>query len=127
MFYWFAELVPPNTDKKNYIRRYIDTEEPMLEAIYVQLPSGVCALAGFRVRVADFNIFPRPEGQFFTGDNLSMIFYIDYVFEHVKSRVYVDFYNEDDTYPHRVFVGLLFGTGYRKYSIIPVGGGFYQW
>jgi len=123
MFYFFSETIPPNTSKKNYKRRWIDTEEPCLEAVYIQIPPGVCGLAGFRVRAREFNIFPRPEWEFFTGDNVALIFNINYFFEHPKTRVFIDFYNEDDTYPHTIFVGLLFGSGVGAARITPFAWG----
>jgi hypothetical protein len=107
MYYQVSRTIPPNTSKDNPLIVDITVNEPYLWGFYIFFPPGPCGLAGFRIRWGLFHFFPASEGEWFRGDDITLLMPIGYWLEHPEEVFTIEFFNEDDTYEHTLTVGLL--------------------
>jgi len=102
MLYQLSQTIPPNTPEDNPISQRIDIPEPYLVRLYLHIPPGVHSLAGVRIKVWDWQVFPQRKFEFFKADDLNLWFDIGYASEGTPVPVIFEFCNLDDTFDHTI-------------------------
>jgi hypothetical protein len=123
MYYQVSKTIPPNTSKYTPVIENVEILESFLWGIYIFFPPGPCGLAGFRIKIGEWQFFPALEGQWFFGDDVNILIPIGYWLEHIPETFTIEFYNNDDTYEHTITVGLI-AVPPEVVGGLPYGGGY---
>jgi hypothetical protein len=99
-FAYLLEL-PPNTPKDNPIRITARLTGRIIKGIGYTIPSGCSGLVGIRFLDRETQILPINPGGWFTGNGVDRDFEFIYEFLTSPYILYIEGYNEDDTFWHR--------------------------
>ena len=106
--YVFAQTIPANTSKDNYITKTLKLNYGIINGFVINIPAGVYGLAGFRIYRGRTQIIPANSDAWITGDNINF---------HYETRIelldppYIltgYYYNEDTNYDHTITLQFLF-------------------
>jgi len=104
-FTWLT--IPANTSIDNPVTKTIEVEGEVLSEIAYLIPSGWAALAHFSICYGIKQIYPYIQGTWVTGDNLFRQVPIKWTLPETPCRLVIKGYNQDDTYPHTLYLWLL--------------------
>jgi len=105
---YFTKLtIPKNTPSDNPATKTIEIEGEVLAEIAFLIPPGWTALAHFAVFYGIKQIYPAELGTWVTGDNLYRHVPLRWRLPEPNTTLTIKGYNQDDTYPHTVYLWLL--------------------
>jgi len=100
----------------------VEITEGFIFGIFAHFPPGPCGLAGFRILIGNWQFFPAVEGEWFSGDDITLLIPIYYWQEHIPEVFTIEFYNHDDTYEHLIAVGIIAFQSETASALIGGGG-----
>jgi len=108
MVEYFAKLtIPANTPADNPAIVEVEVEGDVLAELAYLIPPGWTALAHFAVFYGIKQIYPVEAGTWVTGDNLYRPVALRWHLPESPAKLTIKGYNQDDTYPHTVYLWLL--------------------
>ena len=105
--YFTSLSIPANTPATAPAEKEIIIEGEILSEIAYLIPPGWSALARFALFYGIKQIYPEPEADWVTGDDVYKSVPIAWSMPESKLSLIIKGYNTDDTYPHSVYVWLL--------------------
>ncbi len=91
---------PPNKPK----RTILEVTTGLVYKVEIDFPSGSAGLMGVAIADGGYQVWPSNVGQWFTGDNRTIVFDDTYLKGSAPHRFTIFTYNNDDTYDHLVIV-----------------------
>jgi len=108
---YFTKLtIPANTPEDQPAVTTVEVEGEVLDELAYLIPPGWSALAYFSLFYGIKQIYPYEAGTWVTGDNLYRQVPIKWRLPESPCKLTLKGYNEDDTYPHTVYMWLLTTT-----------------
>jgi len=104
-FTWLT--IPAGTPKNAPVEKEVTVEGQILDEIAYLIPPGWCALAHFSVFYGIKQIYPYKPEIWVTGDNLYRVVPLKWPLPELKTKLTLKGYNEDNTFPHTVYMWLL--------------------
>jgi len=104
-FMWLE--IPANTPETAPVEKTVEIEGEILSEIAYLIPPGWAALARFALFYGIKQIYPMPGLEWVTGDDLYRSIPLKWPLPERKVRITIKGWNEDDTYPHSVYLWLL--------------------
>jgi len=105
--YFVSLTIPANTPEASPATKDVEIEGEILSEIAYLVPPGWCALAHFAVFYGIKQIYPEEEGTWVTGDDLYRPVPVKWRLPESPCKVTIKGWNEDDTYPHTLYLWLL--------------------
>ena len=102
--FWFSKNIPANTTKQNPVTVTWDLDYGFINKLIIVIPSGVSGLAGVRLLRTGSQFMPRNLGEYIFGDNLKLEIPLAIKMYDRPFTITGIFYNEDDTYDHKIIV-----------------------
>lgn len=96
--------IPPNTPKTDPIEEIIELEGEVLDSIEILIPYGVIAVAGVAVFYGKYQLTPKPDGEFITGNGETIKDPIKWELPERKTYLRILAYNESQNYPHTFYL-----------------------
>lgn len=98
---WFARLtVPPNTAILSPVTVELELPRGEIERLWVEMPAGCAGLVGVQVWRYTWQIFPRPQGEWYLSNNSTVSFRFREILDDVPLSVTIKAYNLDAIEPH---------------------------
>jgi len=105
---YFAKLkIPANTPVDKPVTADVEVEGEVLAELAYLIPPGWSALAHFAIFYGIKQIYPAEAGTWVTGDDLYRSVPLRWRLPESPVNLTIKGYNEDDTYPHTVYLWLL--------------------
>ena len=104
-FTWLT--IPHKNAEPGEAQRDIEIEGEILSEIAYLIPSGCCALASWALFYGIKQIYPEPEGEWVTGDDLYKPVPLKWPMPESKVKLTIKGLNLDDVYPHTIYLWLL--------------------
>lgn len=97
--------IPKSTTQANPITYNLNLPIGIIRKLTVEFPKGCSGLAGIQVYRGVTQIFPLPAGVWLRSDNSILPF--AFTHEMTTNPMFLELrgYNDDDTYPHTVWMG----------------------
>lgn len=95
---------PKNTAIASYMSTSITLPVGRINKLWVEFPKGCAGLTGFQIWRGARQIFPIPEGVWFTGDNIFIPLSFTHILFSEPLQITGRSYNLDDTYSHKMTV-----------------------
>ncbi len=124
MFYEFHLTIPPNTPVSLLASLQCDLDFGLITHVEVEFPTGCAGLAGVRVRERAHQLYPTNDGSFFVSNGYVIAFADDHRFFSPPFSLFLEGYNDDDTYPHTI--GLRIGLTRPEDTTQSVFGSIFQ-
>lgn len=78
----------------------------LIYKVEISFPPGPSGYVGVQLKTASHNLYPADEDQWFIGDNDTLSFEDEYMFNLESKQIDINCYNEDETYDHTIQVRL---------------------
>jgi len=108
--YFFKLTIPANTPEDQPAVTTVEVEGEVLDELAYLIPRGWSALAHFSLFYGIKQIYPKEPGTWVTGDRLYRQVPIKWRLPESPCKLTLKGYNEDDTYPHTIYMWLLLTT-----------------
>jgi len=105
--YFTSLSIPANTPVETPAEKEIIIEGEILSEIAYLIPPGWSALARFAIFYGIKQIYPEPEADWVTGDDVYRPVPITWRMPESKLTLTIKGYNTDDTYAHGIYIWLL--------------------
>jgi len=99
--------IPASTPEAAPVEKTVEIEGEILDEIAYLIPPGWSGLARFALFYGIKQIYPEPEQEWVTGDDLYRPVPLKWPMPEPKTELTLKGWNEDATYPHTVYVWLL--------------------
>lgn len=96
--------IPPNTPKTDPIEKTIELEGEVLDSIEILIPYGVTAVAGVAVFYGEYQLTPKPDGSYITGNGETIRDPIKWELPERKTYLRILAYNESQLYSHTLYL-----------------------
>lgn len=97
--------IPKNTTSSAYTSYRMPMPVSQSERLWIEFPEGCKGLAGLQVWRGVEQIFPLPAGVWLRSDGSTLNFRFSHVIDREPYEFELRGYNQDDTYPHTLWVG----------------------
>lgn len=81
-----------------------DIQNGIIYKVEVMFPPGPCGLVGVAIRTASHQLYPADSDEWFLGDNVTISFDDEYLFNLDSKQIEIATYNNDDFFTHMVQV-----------------------
>lgn len=105
MIYCQEILIPANTIRTVPLRSEIDIVEGVVKRVWVRWRWGSADLAGCAIFREGFQLWPTTGGEWFHSSIHETVFDELYLVGEEPLHFIVRSFNEDDTFPHKLWVG----------------------
>lgn len=106
MFFALERPIPPNTPVSAPYHMELPITEGVITRVVIRWRYGVAWLGGCRVCHGGFQLYPLSIGEWLTSSHHALEFADQYAVDDVPFHLDVYAYNTDDSFSHRLFVGV---------------------
>lgn len=96
--------IPANTLKTDPLEEVVELEGEVLDSIEILIPYGVTAVAGIAIFYGEYQLTPKPDGEFITGNGETVRDPIKFELPERKTYLRIIGYNESENYPHTFYL-----------------------
>lgn len=107
MFYSKVIAIPAQTYPEAPIKGTLTIAEGTIRRLWIRWRYGIGNLGGARLQYASFVYWPLSLGEWFPSSDFPIEFEENFLVETEPHELEVLAYNEDDVYPHELFVACL--------------------
>ncbi|MEM2196598.1 MAG: hypothetical protein QXI11_02005 [Thermoproteota archaeon] len=94
--------IPAATPASKPVFKEIEIEEDAITQIIVYIPPGVRGSAMTRLMYGEYQVFPRPRGQWISGDAAQFTYREVLILPSKRSKLRVEGISPNATYPHTI-------------------------
>lgn len=105
MIYCKEIVIPSGTAMKFPLRSQVDVVEGVVKRVWVRWRWGAADLAGCAIFRGGFQLWPTTLGEWFHSSEHETVFDEQYLVDDEPLHFIVKAYNEDDTFPHKLWIG----------------------
>lgn len=96
--------IPPNTYKDTPLEETIELEGEILDTIEILVPWGVNAIAGVAIFYGNYQLTPKPDGEYIVGNGETIRDPIKFELPEGKTTLKIKAFNESTSYNHTLYL-----------------------
>ena len=106
MLYYFEVETPANTGQGESKRTTLPLNRGTITRVGFLFPTGCAGLLHARIRRFGRQVFPTSAGESFAGNGTLIEWMENYLLNEVPFSMELETWNDDDTFPHKVYVSI---------------------